>query len=67
MKIKEKRQLRDKTKEELQVMLAKMKNELFTLRLEHSQGKLKNTSSLLHKRKDLALMYTVLSEKEEIV
>lgn len=64
MKLKEKKQLREKTIKELQVLLAQTKDEDKALQFEHKRGKVKNTSSLLHKRKDIAKIYSILKEKE---
>ena len=63
MKTKAKKELHSKTGEELKVLLKTVKDEFFSLQLEHAQQKLKNTSSLLHKRKDIARINTILQEK----
>lgn len=64
MKIKEKRNLREKPIKELQETVKQIKDELVALLFEHKRGKLKNTSSLLHKRKDMAVMQSILREKQ---
>jgi len=45
---------------ELQSQIRKLQEELFALKLDHSQGKLKNTSSLTFKRKEIARLFTSL-------
>lgn len=64
MKIKEKKELRQKSINELRLLLQQVKEELFSLRLEKVQKKLKNTSSIFQKRKDIARILTILKEKE---
>ncbi len=64
MKTKVIKQLHGKTKEELQALIQSVKEELANFRLDQKQGKLKDTSSILHKRKEIARMQTVLQEKE---
>lgn len=51
-----------KTKQELQAMLEVARKELFNLRLDNSQRKLKNTSSLTTKRKEIARILTKIRE-----
>lgn len=50
--------------EELKKQIMNLKNELLNLRLEHAQGKLKNTSSLTLKRKEIAKLLTMLRISE---
>lgn len=64
MKIKLKQELHAKTIEELKKTFQEVKKELDALQLEFSQGKLKNISSLFHKRKDMARVQTILRGKE---
>ncbi|QQG40933.1 MAG: 50S ribosomal protein L29 [Candidatus Levyibacteriota bacterium] len=64
MKIKEKKQLRGKSIKELQTILAQARDEVKALLFEHNRGKLKNTGSLLHKKKDIARIYSILGEKK---
>lgn len=64
MKIKEKKELQQKSIKELKLLLQQVKEELFRLRLEKFQKKLKNTSSIFQKRKDIARILTILKEKE---
>lgn len=63
MKTKALKDLKNKSIDELKVAILDAKKELSDLMFEKMQNKLKNTSSILHKRKDLARMLTVLSEK----
>lgn len=63
MKAKEKKELHEKTEEELGQLIRQAKEELLRLNIEKSQKKLKNTSSVLQKRKNLAIMQTILNEK----
>ncbi|HSW88946.1 MAG TPA: 50S ribosomal protein L29 [Candidatus Saccharimonadales bacterium] len=51
-----------KTKQELATMIADGRKELFNLRLDNSQRKLKNTSSLTMKRKEIARILTKIRE-----
>lgn len=64
MKTNLKKELHQKTIEELRSLLQNIIDELFSLRLEKSQKKLKNTSLIAVKRKDLAIIQTILKEKE---
>lgn len=71
MKLKEKKQLHEKTSAELQADYRKITEELAGLLLDKAQGKLKNTSSLRNKRKDIAIIKTrmthVLLVEENVV
>lgn len=51
-----------KTKEELKTLLSDARKELFNLRLDNSQRKLKNTSSLTIKRKEIARILTKIRQ-----
>lgn len=64
MKIKQKNELFQKSVNELKKLLKDSRNDLFNLRLDLSQNKLKNTSSIFLKRKEIALILTALKEKE---
>lgn len=64
MKTKDKKELYSKTIEELKNILKITKEEIFKLKLENFQKKLKNTSSISVKRKDLAKILTILRGKE---
>jgi large subunit ribosomal protein L29 len=64
MKKKEKKEFFAKTIQELRKLLEEKKEELFQLSQELAQGKLKNTRSVFHKKKDIARILTILREKE---
>ena len=64
MKIKQKNELFGKCENELKKLLNDARSDLFNLRLDLSQNKLKNTSSIFLKRKEVALILTALKEKE---
>lgn len=51
-----------KTKGELVKMVLDARKDLFNLRLDNSQRKLKNTSSLMTKRKEIARILTKIRE-----
>lgn len=64
MKLKDKQTLRTSALQELKNLLQKVRNELFLLKLDKAQNKLKNTRSLFLKRKEIALISTLIREKE---
>jgi ribosomal protein L29 len=64
MKTKEKKELHAKSIKELSNLIAEAKNALVELKLEKTQNKIKNTSSLSVKRKEIAQMLTVMRLKE---
>ena len=64
MKTKDKKDLHTKSIIELRTMLKNLKDAVFTAKLEKSQNKLKNTSSLAVKRKEIAQILTIMKEKE---
>lgn len=64
MKIKDKKDLFTKSATELTKKLKDTRDELFNLKLDLSQNKLKNTKLLTLKRKEIALILTALKEKE---
>lgn len=64
MKIKETKELKNKSKEELKTLLEQIKEELFNLVLSHNLRKLKNTRLIFNKRKDMARILTTLHGKE---
>lgn len=63
MKLKDKKELHSKTVSELKKLLKDAQEALFSLRIEHEQNKLKNTTSLNSKRKEIAVLKTILTEK----
>jgi large subunit ribosomal protein L29 len=64
MKIKEKKEMHDKTVVELRKDIADKKKAVFSAKLEHTQGRLKNPRSLKALRISIAQMLTILREKE---
>lgn len=64
MKTKDKKDLRLKSVKELIKEVLEAKNALVGLRLDKTQNKLKNTSQLSLKRKEIAQMLTIIREKE---
>ncbi len=52
---------------ELDKLFIKNKNELNNLYIEHKMGKLKNTRNIFLKRKDIARILTLISEKRRKV
>lgn len=64
MKTKQKKELHSKTVQELKISLNEAKEELFSLKLEKAQKKLKNLRSVFIKRKDIAKILSILQEKE---
>jgi ribosomal protein L29 len=67
MKIKEKKELHLKSINELNKLLKEAHSELLTLMLDKEQNKLKNTSSLSNKRREIAVIKTVVRIKKEVV
>jgi ribosomal protein L29 len=57
-------EIKNKDISELRKAVHEAKGELLKLGLEHSQFKLKNTKSLTIKRKEIAVMQTIIKEKE---
>lgn len=66
MKTNEKKALQDKTVDELQAQMIEAKKVLFTLKLDASQRKLKNTSLLRLKRQDIARLLSMINRKETV-
>ena len=64
MKTKDKQTIRAKTLGELKTILKEAKDALYLLKLEMSQNKLKNLRSIFWKRKEMALIATIMKEKE---
>lgn len=64
MKLKDKQMFRTSTLEELKNLLEKARNELFLFKLDKAQKKDKNTRSIFLKRKEIALISTLIREKE---
>ncbi len=57
--------IRDKTKAELQEEQAKLRKELFEAKMSFHSRKLENTSLIRHLKRSLARIATILTEKEE--
>lgn len=64
MKAKEKKNIKEKSLEELKALLNEARKALFQLKLEKSQNKLKNTRSIFLKRKEIARILTEINWKE---
>jgi ribosomal protein L29 len=64
MKTKDKKELHTKTKNELLKLLKEAQENLLALKLEKVQNKLKNTSDLFNLRRKIAIIQTILKEKE---
>lgn len=64
MKTKDRKDMFTKTEKELKKILLDAKDSLFNLRIDLSQNKLKNTTSIVLKRKEIALILTALRQKE---
>lgn len=64
MKAKDKKELHKKSMQELKKMVSEAKDALAKLKLEKVQNKLKNTSQLSVKRKEIAQMLTITRIKE---
>lgn len=67
MKKKVRDEFRSKSKEELITELVKIKAEISQLRLQMATGQVKNTSLLSHRLDDLAVLQTLLREKEAVI
>lgn len=64
MKTRDKKDLFTKDAKELIKKLKDARDELFTMKIDLTQNKLKNTKSITTKRKEIALILTALKEKE---
>jgi ribosomal protein L29 len=64
MKSKDKKELFTKSEKELRKALKEAKEALFNLVLDSKQNKLKNTRQIFWKKKEIALIFTALREKE---
>jgi len=58
------KKLREKTTKELREDVEKTRKELFSLRMDKSIGRLKNLRSITTKRKEIAVIKTIIKEKE---
>lgn len=66
MKTKDKKELHTKTANELLKILKDAKESLMMLRLDKVQNKLKNTRDIFNTRQKIAILQTILKEKEKI-
>lgn len=64
MKTKDRKELHLKNLQELNKMAADAKDLLSALKLDKTQNKLKNTSMLVQKRREIAQMLTIIRAKE---
>ncbi len=64
MKTRELKDLHSKTVEELKGMVKTLKADLLELALLKAQAKLKDTRSIFWKKKDLAKIMTIMTEKK---
>lgn len=64
MKRKEKDELKTKETKELENILSQARKTVSSLRIEKAQYKLKNTRAIFLKRKEIALIKSILKEKE---
>lgn len=63
MKTTDKKTLQTKSTKELKKMIEEAYKTLNQMRLDHVQNKLKNTRSIFHTRKDIAVIHSALSMK----
>lgn len=56
--------IRDHSESELDQLEAQLKEELFTLRMQQATGQLQNTAALSEKRRDIARVKTIRTEKQ---
>jgi ribosomal protein L29 len=66
MKASDKKDLHTKTDSELKKLIKDAKSALFNLLLDKEQNKLKNTRDLFLKRKEIAVIKTIIREKKEV-
>ncbi|MBI2032081.1 MAG: 50S ribosomal protein L29 [Candidatus Levybacteria bacterium] len=64
MKTKEKKEVFSKDIKELKNRLKEAREQLFEMRMDFSQNKLKNSRQLFFKRREIAQIMTVIREKE---
>jgi large subunit ribosomal protein L29 len=57
-------ELRALSRSELNTKVTELKEELFTLRFQHATGQLESHGRLRAVRKDIARIYTVLTERD---
>ena len=64
MKKEEIKKLKDKDLKQLNEDLAKIKKEIFDFKMDQAAGKMKNLRSIYHKKKALAVIKTIIRQKE---
>lgn len=57
-------ELHDKSIEDLEALEAKLRNELFRLKVMHFSGQLQKTSELRKTRREIAQVLTVIRERQ---
>jgi large subunit ribosomal protein L29 len=55
-------EIREMSPDEIQEKLVSMEEELFNLRFQHGIGQLENPKKMLHIRRDIARVKTILNE-----
>lgn len=65
MKTNDKKELRTKTVAEIKKLLKEAHEAVMQLKLDHQQIKLTNTRSIFNKRQEVAVLSTILKEKEK--
>jgi ribosomal protein L29 len=66
MKTNDKKELRTKTVAEIKKLLKEAHDVVMQLKLDHKQVKLTNTRSIFNKRQEVAVLSTILKEKEAV-
>jgi large subunit ribosomal protein L29 len=64
MKMKEMREMREKTRVELESKLAEVKKNLFSLKFKKSTGQLENYMMIHNLKKDIARINTLIRKEE---
>jgi LSU ribosomal protein L29P len=64
MKASDLKELREKTRDELNEELNQLKAELFKLRFQHATSQLENPMKIRQIKKDIARVKTIIREKE---
>lgn len=59
-------ELREKSKDELLIMLQDLSREYFSLRMQKSTGQLAKTDMIKKVKRNVARIFTVLSEKSRV-
>ncbi len=57
-------EIREKTKEELEMKLAEVKKNFFSLKFKKATGQLENSMAIKKLKKDIARINTLIREKE---